>query len=513
MTATGSLTIGRDGSADTSALLVVFNCTACSGYQSESVAEYSVNTANAFTSGVVITSGDYTYKLPALDLVNYEVSSAYNVGTYNDRTPTVTTVFALKGTDFACKVISGDAINIIEDGSAVVYSRYEVSKLCNDNVTVSYDEKTGYLYASKKAHTVTYLATYGATLTITGTVDIKTTCRVNVNNALIIGTDDTPGNVRIERTALVSGNNHVIGLYGGADLTIKNGNLTAVGIATSDWAVDLYVGANGTVISIEKNGSFITTGKGEYAIYSDSKDTQILVDGSIVANKPFHFKTTLTLGDQYEYGFQPSFYIRHGSVTIDTADAVQKVTYFSALQVGSEKENATGYLSIKSSKDLIYLGASSRITLAKGTLDLACTEGGKAGLNSAGASTSFILDIKKGMTVNSTGLAHVFGLWSNIDQCWMVEEGATFNTNGASLMTNANSAVTIMLYKTAEISIEGQTKKAYVASSSKSTFASASAFAFPNVASASAWTTDTSAAALYGFSKATDGNGNTIYYK
>ena len=30
---------------------------------------------------------------PALDLVKYDVSSTYNVGTYNDRTPTVPTVF------------------------------------------------------------------------------------------------------------------------------------------------------------------------------------------------------------------------------------------------------------------------------------------------------------------------------------------------------------------------------------------------------------------------------------
>ena len=512
MSVSGALTINRDGSADTSELVVTMTCTACNGYTSDSAVEYAVNTANAFTDGVVITSGDLSYTIPALDLVKYDVSSTYNVGTYNDRTPTVTTVFALKGTDLACKVISGDAINLIGDGSASVYSRYEVSKLCNENVTVTYDETTGYHYASKKAHTVPFLLTYGATLTVTGTVEVKTTHRVSVNNGLIIGTDDVPGYVTIERTQLVASNNHVLGLYGGGDLTIKNGTLTAIGMATSEWAVDLYVGANGTIVTIEKNGSFITTGKGEYAIYVDSKDTQFIVDGTIVANKPFHFKATLVTGDQYEYGFNPSLYIRHGSVTIDTSDAVQKTTYLSSLQLGSEKENASGYLSISSSKDLIYLGTNSRITFAKGTLDFNCTVSGKAGFNTAGASESLILDVKKGMTVNSTGLAHVFGLWSNIAQCWMIEEGATFNHEG-SLVTNNNSSVTVMLYKTAMMNIDGASKQVVVASVAKKSYATPSAFTFPGIDSVSAFTTDTSAEALYGFIKAVDANGNSVYYK
>ena len=505
----GALTINMDGSADTSELVVALTCTACDGYVSDSVADYTVNVANAFTSGIVITSGDYSYTMPALDLVKYDVASTYNK---NDRTPTVTTVFALKGVDLACKVISGDALNLIADGSEVVYSQYEISKLCNENVTVTYDEANGYHYASKKAHTVPFLLTYGATLTVTGTVEVKTTHRVSVNNGLIIGTDDVPGYVTIERTQLVASNNHVLGLYGGGDLTIKNGTLTAVGMATSEWAVDLYVGANGTIVTIEKNGSFITTGKGEYAIYVDGKDTQFIVDGTIVANKPFHFKATLVTGDQYEYGFKPSLYIRHGSVTIDTSDAVQKTTYLSSLQLGSEKENASGYLSISSSKDLIYLGTNSRITFAKGTLDFNCTVSGKAGFNTAGASESLILDVKKEMTINSTGVAHVFGLWSNIAQCWMIEEGATFNHEG-SLVTNNNSSVTVMLYKTAMMNIDGTTKQVVVASAAKKSYANTSAFTFPSVDSASAFSTDTSAEALYGFIKAVDANGNSVYYK
>ena len=510
LNAGGTLSVAKDGTLDASALVVTFNCSVCD-YVSEVTTDYTVDTDDVFADNIVITSGDYTATFPALDLVNYEASSTYNVGTYNDRTPTVTTAFAHKESSFVCKVISGDAINLIADGSAVVYSRYELSNLCNENVTVTYDAATGYHYASKKAHTIPYLATYGATLTITGTVEIKTTHRVNVNNALIIGTDDTAGIVRIERTQLVGGNNHVLGLYGGADLTIKNGTLTTVGIATSDWAVDLFVGANGTNILIEKNGNFVSSGKGEYAIYSNDKDTVFIVDGTVVSDKPFHFKTTLILGDQYEYGFQPSLYIRHGSVTIDATGATVSACSFASLQVGSEKENATGYLSIKSSADLIYLHTNSRLTFAKGTLNLECTASGKAALNSAGAYQSFVLDVKKGMTINSKGLGHVFGLWSSINQYWMIEEGATFKGDG-NFITNNNSSVTVMAYKTVEMNIDGQFKKVVVANTSKTSFANTSALVFPGIDTSAMWTTDSSVAAVNGFSTATSGT-NTVYYK
>ena len=512
LSASGNLVIARDGTADTSALVVAFSCTACDEYVSDPVEEFSVNANNVFTSGVVITSGAYSCSFPALDLVKYDVSSTYNVGTYNDRTPTVTTVFAHKDSSFACNVISGDAINLIGDGSAVVYSRYEVSKLCNENVSVTYDAATGYHYASKKAHTVPYIATYGATLTITGTVEIKTAQRINVNNALIIGTDELAANVRIERIALVASNNHVVGLYGGADLTINNGTLTLVGYATSDWAVDLYVAADGTYITIEKNGNLVCQGNGEYFIYSENRDTKLLVDGTIISNKPMHYRASFVISDDYEYGFQPAFYIRHGSVTIDVNGASKSTSGISSIQVGSEKENASGTLSVKSNGDLFGLTANARMTFAKGTLNLDCTVSGKAGLNSAGATESFVLDVKKGMTVNSKGLAHVFGLWSNIAQCWMFEEGATFNHEG-SLVTNNNSSVTVMLYKTVMMNIDGASKQVVVASAAKKSYTTPSAFTFPSIDSSATWTTDSAAAVVYGFSTATDGKGNSIYYK
>ena len=94
----------------------------------------------------------------------------------------------------------------------------------------------------------------------------------------------------------------------------------------------------------------------------------------------------------------------------------------------------------------------------------------------------------------------------------MIEEGATFNHEG-SLVTNNNSSVTVMLYKTAMMNIDGTTKQVVVASAAKKSYANTSAFTFPIVDSASAFSTDTSAEALYGFIKAVDANGNSVYYK
>ena len=426
---------------------------------------------------------------------------------------------------------------------------------------------------------MTYLTSYGAAITITGDLEINTPVRVDSNNHIIIGTDEVAANVKIERTELVSNQNHIIGLYNGADLTIKNGTLKTVGIATGGWAVDIYAGHNGTIITIEKNGNYIAEGTGEYCIYSENdtlvrvygtitsvrgithkqcfgapvsgeedifgcgfipgfyvgnnanvtisgKSTfaSILVDGSFTSNAGVtYINGANVLSDAGEYGFIPGLYIRRGSVTL--ADRL----YANSIQVGSEKEeNASGVLTINASdKDALYGNNISntddhfRCVFAKGTVNLTNTKTAKRTAMNMGTFDGelAILDIKSGVTVNVTNFEHFIGVWTkSYNMAWMIEEGATFNisrsSGSTSFATISGSANTrIISYKTAEINIDGEVKSVIIANISSTTIATSSALAFPTVDTAAIWTTDTATATFNGFSKATDENGNEIYYK
>lgn len=524
----GTLAVNKDGSYNTDNLVVSMLCTECGEYEeaipryaaatdeTEEVAGYVIKAENPLANGGSITYGENVFTFPALNLTNYNASSTYSGG---DKAPTVVTTFALKDSDFACSVISGDAINLITDGSKVVYSRYELEKLNNDDRTITYDENAGYLYASKKSHTVPYLAAYGTTLTITGTVYIKTEYRVNVNNALIIGTDDTPANVTIERTKTVSGNNHVIGLYGGGDLTIKkNSTLKTIGIATDNKAYDLFIGADGTIVLIEEKASFTTGGLGEnYCIYSAGNNSRIIVDGTISSNRSIYMSNVYEIGDQYEYGFQPALYIRKGTVSLDCTTAIR----VSALQVGSEKENASGHLSVKATGDTVYMGSETvRMTFAKGSLTLESTGSSKAGFNTAGTfnAKDAIFDFKSGCNIKGINLGHFIGIWksSNSDfvQSWMFEEGVNFDFTGVSNLATPStvSPVKVIAYKEVQMSIDGVVKTVLVASTLAGSVKTPSNLVFPTVDTTATWTTDASVAVVNGFSAATDGT-NIIYYK
>ncbi len=568
--ATGTLAIANDGSCNTEALVVTRICTACDAV--ETITDYSVNVANAFESGIVVTYGEHTYTLPVLNTTNYSTATTKSGG---DQAPTVTTTFTLKDGDFACTVISGDCIKLGD----VLYSRYELDLVQSDNASVTYDVNDGYLYASKKAHAVTYLASYGATITITGDLEINTPVRVDFNNHIIIGTDEVAANVKIERTELVSNQNHIIGLYNGADLTIKNGTLKTVGIATSGWAVDIFAGHNGTLITIEEKGNYIAEGTGEYCIYSE-KDTlvriygtitsvrgithnkcfgapvsgeadvfgcgfipafyvgnnanvtisgksifaSILIDGSYTSNAGLtYIEGANVLSDAGEYGFIPGLYIRRGSVTL--ADRL----YANGIQVGSEKEeNASGILTINvADKDAIYgnnikdTDDHFRCVFAKGIVNLTNTKTAKRTAMNMGTFDGelAILDIKSGVTVNVTNFEHFIGAWGkSYNMSWMIEEGATFNisrsSGSTSFATISNSANTrIISYKTAEINIDGEVKSVIIANISSATVATSSALTFPTVDTAAIWTTDTATATVNGFSKAFNTAGDEVYYQ
>ena len=542
LTPTGSILLNTDGSLNTENFVLTMSCSACTDIENREVTDFVIDAADPFNKGGTISARDAKFSFPALDFAKYNVASTYDG---NDKTPTVVTEFALKDTDFAFGVVSNHAIDLLGDGT--VYSIYELDQLNNDNVTVTYDADKGYLYSSKQNHTVSYLVAYGADLTVTGDLHVLANKRINVNTHLIIGTDSIAANVKIERAAAASSENEIITLWRSADLTIKNGTLTTVGKATANWAVDIRIAKESDVnptsdslIFIEKKGNFVTEGTGEYCIFIEQASKgRLLVDGTITSNRSIVAASEYKMGSEYEYGFEPSLYIRHGSVTVT---GTKMPFCVSSIQVGSEKENASGSLTISTVADCFRMGRNDiRYTFAKGTLNFNIGANDKTVFQMGGDGHEGLtayrpyysgdncvrgdIDFKKDIVVNAEILSgskdnYLVGVWrsqATYVQNWMIEEGATFNlTNIAFLVrTPSGNNIKIAAYKEAELTIDGAVKTVKVASNLVSNVTTANNYsnlAFATINS-TAWTTDSAAAAVNGWLVAKDASGNTIYYK
>ena len=543
LTPVGTVVLNADGSFNTEGFTLTMSCTACTDIEDQQVTDFVIDAADPFNKGGVISVGDAKFSFPALDFVKYDVASTYDG---NDKTPTVVTAFALKDTEFAFGVTSNHCIDLLGDGT--VYSIYEIDKLNNDNVTVTYDAEQGYLYSSKQNHTISYLAAYGANITVTGDVYVLAAKRINVNTHLIIGTDSVAANVKIERATATS-ENEVITLWRGGDLTIKNGTLTTVGKATADWAVDIRVakessGVNPTtdcLIFIEKKGNLVTEGTGEYCIFVErDSDGRLVVDGTITSDRSIVVASRFVTGDQYEYGFEPSFYLRHGTITITGTKMPLNV---SSIQIGSEKENASGTLNVVTEVDVFRMSRNDiRYTLAKGTINVEITANDKTVFQMGGDGNQGLtayrpyyesddacvrgdIDFKKDFVVNAkikTGSKsnYLVGVWRSQDtyvQNWMIEEGATFNLDGVDYLvrTPSGNNVKVAAYKEVELNLDGKTQTVKVVSQLGSVITTANSYTslvFATINSTD-WTTDSTASAVNGWKVAKDASGNSIYYK
>ena len=543
LTPAGTLVFNADGSFNTENFVLTMSCTACSDIESKTVTEYVIDAADPFKKGGVISVGDVKFSFPALDFEKYDVASTYDG---NDKTPTVLTGFALKDTEFVFGVTTNHCIDLVGDGT--VYSIYELDKLNNDNVTVTYDAESGYLYSSKQNHTISYLSAYGANITVTGDVYVLCAKRINVNTHLIIGTDSTPANLKIERAEAASSSNEIICLWQSAKVTVKNGTLTTVGKATGGYAVDIRCPAvsstNPTadsVVHIEKNGKFITEGSGEYSVFFNTNtNARLIIDGTVITDRSFVVASNYKTGAEYEYGFEPALYIRSGNVTIEGAKLPCSVSSF---QLGSEKENAIGSLSITSAADGFRMALKQvKMTFAKGTLNYTATVTDKTFIQTGGdgSGTAYYpyndpeskkgyveatIDLKKDMVFNATGTAgknnYFIGCWRDQPayvQEWLIEDGAQFNLTEMTFLAyiKAGNNVKLIAYEEAQLNIDGTTKTVKVASQLLGGITSAnapSALVIPELNASAAWTTDSATAAVNGWLKATDSNGNTIFYK
>lgn len=216
--------------------------------------------------------------LPVLSAANYNTETT-NSGT--ETAPVISTSFILKHElwAYSLKFDATDCVNI--DG--ILASEYDYTKFNNEKITVARDDTKGYTVTATDA-TLTALATYGAELTIKGTLtmDLTTpeggtapTWTLYKNTTLGDGTEDGKATVTVANAA---GNGVVLS---GADMLVaKNSSLTD------------------NVMSLGTN--------------------TLTVDGTVTATTKIGTGNLLKADSNYETGYKVSIYIRSGKLTTGT---------------------------------------------------------------------------------------------------------------------------------------------------------------------------------------------------
>ena len=183
--------------------------------------------------------------LPALNLNDY--TTANTVSSAN-----VTTTYTYNEcTEYSTSVTSANHISV----NGVYYSRYDVAKLNDGNVTVSFDEASGYTYHAATEQTLTQISTYGCSLTITGNVVINSSASITFTNGnLNIGTESTAANVTVNSSVnqaiLISSGNYKVFVNAGSTLNVQ--------LDDSTWNAVRFSHTN--TCSLNVYGTFSTNG-------------------------------------------------------------------------------------------------------------------------------------------------------------------------------------------------------------------------------------------------------------
>ncbi len=372
--------------------------------------------------------------LPALNVTDYATASTKSGG---DADPDVTTTYTFNAYPaFTYSVVTDDTLRI----NNVYYSRYEMEKLNTDNVTATYDATAGYTYHAETQEDLTLIAPYGHDLTITGTVNVTSTARTSINNHLYIGTAETPANV----TITCSATNEGLVLWSGADLTVAKGS------------------------SLE-----ITANSASNSLRADAAGSYITVHGTLTTSGIIRVTGAASANTAYEYGFNPYVYIG-GTLNVKAGQLITN-----SLQVGSEKDNVSATLNITQTKkgstgeNTINYNSSSqeiRYTFAKGTVNLKNTSSDSLSSIDARTSKSSYVDIREGITFNTTGTYGAFvGEWTAGTYYWSINSAAKLNISNTNFFRMSQKTVYVTYYTTTTMEIAGVATPVYVAKQSKIT--------------------------------------------
>ena len=425
----------KDGSHDASGLSIVVGCKDCDEYIGETLTGCSIDLANIDTTGAVVSCayGDKVVScvMPAFNVENYTASTSYRGYGHSDSSdtnPIVTTVLTAKNGSLVCTVITGDSLQ----ANGQHYSRYELGLLNSDSVHVSYVDGK-YVYDAISPVTLTReIRTYGTLLIITGEVTFNLTDRWTHNNGFILGSADKAATVNVN----VNGSNAIF-LWDGAKILINEGS--TLNLTSTD----------------------------PYCIYTGSEGSSITVDGTL--NAAGKIQVTTGVGwshpDGDRYNITPEIYVRKGTI-----NATNILANF--IQVGSVKNGYYGTLNLSGDTDLLTQsdqGKSKAVRWVFSNGEINLTNTGSAAINGfrrdndSDVKATFDSGIKVNMTGNFTAVfAHAWALYTNVaihtDAKFNVPEGTAFHNH-----ENDYSEISINFFNEATITIDGEERTVWVA--------------------------------------------------
>jgi hypothetical protein len=274
-------------------------------------------------------------------------------------------------------------------------------------------------------------------LTILGDVTLNLSSRWTHNNGFIVGNAEKIGNLIVDVSATSNGN--AIFMWDGADIIINEGS-----------TLDL------------KNTD-------QFSIYCGSAGTQILVDGTLTAEKGIEIRTQVNWvhpeGDNYN--LNPELYVRKGTV-----NAAQIMVNF--LQVGSVKNGYYGVLNVTGSSNLITIWqadgnntSQARWVFSNGEVNLTNTGSSEIYAmrrdNQNDVAVTFDSGIKVKLNGNFAALiSHGWDYWTTVaihsDAKFDVPEGTKLYNHETNYSQNYMN-----VYSTATITIDGVEKTVWVA--------------------------------------------------
>ncbi len=435
-TATYSLKayVNSYGSAD-NALANLVNATYAYGYAAVAYsAEYMIVDPTFETAGSVSMSDDKDYDytdskyadvtLPVLNTTDYTATTTKTANTGKDLG---STTFTHEASGLSWKFMVDDCILV----NGKLYLHYTIEDAAIVGATITRTAE-GYTVAATEDVSTTPVLSYGLPLTITGNFTYSTVSEFRADT--YIGTESATGSITVN----VSGKDGVY-LRNSCEVQVVNGMIKVVG--TSVTGNSAFVLNPGT-LTVGKNGKIVTEGTWEHSIYAKgavnvngtaelsspltmvgypatldgatvtasaitvtskgvfnvtgattltvngtitTTSSRFIVDGveaTVSAQKFTQTKGALVTNEEAEYGFDAALFVRQGALKIN--GTVSKIY---SLQVGSEKDNTTGTLEIKSSGNglEVYQPSSgealaAKYVFAKGAFNLTCGSTSKSGL-------------------------------------------------------------------------------------------------------------------------------------
>ena len=187
-----------------------------------------------------------TILLPSLNTVDYTTETTL-AGT------TATTVFTYNSDSISYSVSLTSTKYISVNNQ--VYSPYDVAKLNDGNVAVSFDDTNGFVYYANTEHTITQISTNGCSLTLTGNVVINSSASITfVGGNFNVGTDSTVANVTINSSVDLA----LLISSGSYKIIVNKGSSLAVNLDNASWMAVRF--SHRETCNLNVYGTFTTNG-------------------------------------------------------------------------------------------------------------------------------------------------------------------------------------------------------------------------------------------------------------